>query len=74
MALSKERMRELKKFKCPACHRIGYLHHHHLSYEPEKVIEVCASCHKKIHMYLNNTVRNNSNPYINPLVKLGIMG
>ena len=58
--------------KCPACFKLGPMHKHHLSYVPEKVIVICASCHKKIHMHIDGTVRTGSNPYINPLVKLGI--
>ena len=62
----------MKRGKCPACYRQGFLHQHHIRYEPEETIVICAGCHKKIHMYLNGRVRTGSNPYINPLVKLGI--
>ena len=69
MPLSKERM---KIKKCQACHRVSFMHRHHLTYEPEETIEVCAACHKKIHMVLAGTRRVGSNSYINPLFKLGL--
>ena len=61
----------VKAFNCPACGRIGAKHNHHIDYDKPTIIEVCAACHKKIHMYLNGTVRTGSNPYKNPLVRLG---
>ncbi len=63
----------MKIFKCPACHRQGFRNRHHLDYESNKTIVVCAGCHKKIHMYLRGTVRTGSNPYMNPLIKLGLV-
>ena len=61
----------VKVGKCPICHRKGPVHHHHPDYEkPNETIEMCASCHKKTHMYLNGTVRTGSNPYKNPMDRL----
>ena len=59
----------VKAFKCPACGKVGAKHSHHI--DKLTIIGVCATCHKKIHMYLNGTVRTGSNPYKNPLVRLG---
>ena len=85
MPLSKARMRERKATdrltvggddfrvrvgECLACHRIGPIHKHHPDYsKPNETIALCASCHKKVHMYLNGTVRTGY-PYKNPLLKL----
>jgi len=86
MALSKAKMRERKQEDrantchyrvktgvCTACHRLSHTHQHYPDYsKPEYTIQVCASCHKKIHLYLSGKQRTDSNPYINPLVKLGL--
>ncbi len=80
MPLSKKRNRDrmelaqvdyrVKVGECSACHRIAPIHRHHLSYKTDDVVMVCASCHKKIHLYMEGKQRTTSNPYINPLVKL----
>ena len=61
----------VKTGKCEACHREGPIHRHHVDYDKPITVRVCAACHKKIHMYLNGTVRTGSYPYKNPLVRLG---
>lgn len=38
---------------CSKCKKKKDTDFHHLSYEPNKFIEVCRSCHKKIHFNLN---------------------
>lgn len=56
---------------CVICHRESPIHRHHQDYDkPLEVVEVCASCHKKIHLCLEGKQRTTSKPYINPLVKL----
>lgn len=80
MPLSKKRDKDriqadyrVKVGECSACHRIAPIHRHHIDYsKPLEVIEVCASCHKKIHLCMAMTQRTTSNPYINPLLKLGV--
>lgn len=58
---------------CSLCHKRGQpIHRHHLDYEKDKIIIVCASCHKKIHNHLNGTVRQGSKPYLNPLRKMEV--
>jgi hypothetical protein len=64
----------VKTGRCNACHKIGPMHLHHIDYEKPIVVRVCASCHKKIHMYLSGKQRKGSNPYINPLIKLQKQG
>lgn len=59
----------VKAFRCPSCGKVGAKHSHHI--DRSTTIDVCAACHKKIHMHLNGTVRSNSNPYKNPLLRLG---
>lgn len=60
----------VKVGKCSACSRIAPIHRHHLDYDTDDVIRVCASCHKKIHLYMSGKQRTKFNPYINPLLKL----
>lgn len=62
----------VKTGTCVICHRKGQpIHRHHQDYnEPNEVLLVCVSCHKKIHLCLAGKQRTTSNPYINPLVKL----
>lgn len=80
MPLSKKRqaewMREqefyrVKVGECCACHRIAPINKHHPDYsKPDETLQLCASCHKKVHMILNGTQRKHSNPYKNPLDKI----
>lgn len=61
----------VKAGNCLICHRYGPIHRHHPDYsKPKETLTICASCHKKIHLYLTGKQRTTSNPYINPLVKL----
>lgn len=78
MPLSKARDRErmqndycVRVGQCSACHRIAPIHRHHTDYsKPLETVQVCASCHKKIHLCMSGKQRTTSNPYINPLVRL----
>jgi hypothetical protein len=83
MPLSKARMRERKRHnqgdyrikvgKCSACHRISPINRHHPDYsKPLETIPLCVSCHKKVHLTLKGKQRKGSNPYINPLLRLGV--
>ncbi len=61
----------VKTGTCVICHKKGQpIHHHHQDYgKPKETIAMCASCHKKTHMYLNGTVRMGSRPYRNPMAR-----
>lgn len=56
--------------ECSVCHRIAPTHKHHLDYDKPYTVDVCASCHKKIHLCQDGKQRTTSNPYINPLLKI----
>lgn len=35
--------------KCAECGSEKTIHMHHISYEPEETVPLCASCHKLVH-------------------------
>lgn len=37
--------------KCVVCHQAKATQKHHISYLPERVIDVCVECHKTVHQH-----------------------
>jgi len=35
--------------ECVECGATEQIHQHHITYEPEKTVPLCASCHRKVH-------------------------
>ncbi len=51
---------EIKCFKCGST--TGTIIKHHISYDPEIIVDCCRSCHKKIHYRARKTGKCNVSP------------
>ena len=60
----------IKPDHCVQCHRKAGVTGHHQNYtKPLEVLWLCSSCHRKLHLCLENKQRTSSNPYANPLLQ-----
>ncbi len=49
-AITWRKYKDEKTNVCSKCNKKGKTDFHHISYEPNLFVEVCRSCHKKIHV------------------------
>ena len=59
-------VKDLEKVTCTECGSIINLVYHHISYDPEQLVVLCKSCHKKEH-HKNNILRPHN--FVSKIIK-----